>query len=99
MDGWMQVDMTTTSRMVDVARERGAIAPMGSDDNADGVLVLALSGVRNRADVVAYEKHGGVCGILVGEVRHRDVCFMYRFIHIIVRPLCLGVVFLTCYIL
>lgn len=66
-----KVDMTTTTRMVDVARQRGAIAPMGSDDDPEGVLVVALSGVRNRADVVAYEKHGGVCGILVGETLMR----------------------------
>ena len=64
--------MTTTTRMVAVARSEGAIAPRGSAEPLPAeVLVLALSGVKSRADVLAYERDGGVRGILVGEALMR----------------------------
>mmetsp|Transcript_4747 Transcript_4747/g.5478 ORF Transcript_4747/g.5478 Transcript_4747/m.5478 type:complete len:539 (-) Transcript_4747:1143-2759(-) len=62
-----KVDMTTTTRMVDVARNRGAI----SGDRSRGVLVIALSGIKTRDDVVKYEKHGDVSGVLIGETLMR----------------------------
>jgi len=57
--------------MVAVARGAGAIAAQGAAPLPTEVLVLALSGVKSRADVLAYERDGGVRGILVGEALMR----------------------------
>ena len=38
----------------------------------DDVLIIALSGMKTRADVVKYERYGGVAGILVGEALMRS---------------------------
>lgn len=63
-----KVDMNTTLRMVDVARNAGKI---GEDLQANEVLIIGLSGIKTRADVVKYEQYGGVAGILVGETLMR----------------------------
>lgn len=63
------VDMSTTTRMVQIARNEGRIGIHAKDP----VIILALSGVKNRDDVVVYEKFGDVAGILVGETLMRSL--------------------------
>jgi anthranilate synthase/indole-3-glycerol phosphate synthase/phosphoribosylanthranilate isomerase len=61
------VDMDTTPRMVQIARDHGRIGP----DAKNPVIIIALSGVKTRDDVIAYEKFGDIAGILVGETLMR----------------------------
>lgn len=56
------VDMSTTSRMVDLIRSKDSNFP----NSADGVIICALSGISSRADVMRYSQEG-VGAVLVGE--------------------------------
>mmetsp|Transcript_3501 Transcript_3501/g.5056 ORF Transcript_3501/g.5056 Transcript_3501/m.5056 type:complete len:539 (-) Transcript_3501:29-1645(-) len=57
-----KVDMNRTPKVVDLVRDAGEIGR---------VAVLSLSGIRSRMDVAAYENHGDISGILVGETLMR----------------------------